>query len=124
MRLVMVLLCLAVIVSSPLLKKAEAATNLARALDAISPLSEDHQVPDGTIDDDNEEMGLRSRGRGEAGSDLSPFLNPRTVVDSLLSPVLPPSPLYQSASPCRSRQAPWLSQRTSQRQAWLQHFLF
>jgi hypothetical protein len=124
MRWWVVSLCLVVMLSTPLVKKAEAASSLARVLDSVSPLQEGHEIPDADVDDDGEELGLRSRGRNDHLFDLKSSLCPWVSIDRLLSPILPPTPLDLSAFPPRLTQGPWLTGGSARRQAWLQHFLF
>ena len=120
MRRMMVLFCLTVMQSGPLLRQAEAASDMARALasslDARGVLTE----PDGGVGDDTGEMTQRAM----ACQDLAHVdpLSPDgwAEIEFLSSLMLAHSPPH-FATPSRVL---WLPARSAQRQAWLQLYLF
>jgi len=120
MRRMMLLLCLSVTLSGPLLRQVEAASDLARALasslDAGGVLTE----PDGGVGDDKGEMTQRA-GACHDLAHADPLPPDRWAANDCLSSLILAQSLPQSASPS---QVPRLPTGSAQRQAWLQLYLF
>lgn len=125
MRRIMVLLCLTVTLSGPLLRQAEAASDLARALAAMIGDDDRLGTPDGGVGDDSGEMTLKAGGGLHVTPTWAPSSDPLAPPGSLPSPldfVLPladPGVTWRGQGP-----ASWLPIGACQRHAWLQRFLF
>lgn len=125
MRLLMTMTCLVVTLCTPLLRLVEVAGDFARVLEsAASVEAEDNlEAPDGSLDDDDREVALRSRRRRDA-SDLGlarGILASYAFLLAFLSALARPVPGAFSRASTRS---PWPTDVAGRRLAWLQHFRF
>jgi hypothetical protein len=123
-RVLMYLLCLAAILSGPLLRQAEAAGDHARALATLLNPEGSLVTPDGGVGDDSGESTLKTGRSIDFGSLLIPYWDRLAEINCLPPYSIPIVTPFAPGSPQRlPARVSSLPDSSNRRQAWLQLLL-